>query len=123
MATITCADCGDERRGTPKNTLYCKRCRALRDLDHWRLLTRRCAQCREPFAPLGRTDMHCGTCNPGLQAYSGPCVLAPRDRPHEGRYASPILPVCSKCARDPRQRRNLIRALERGQAKRKAATQ
>ena len=120
MATIHCADCGDERRGTPKNTRYCKRCRALRDLDHWRRLTRRCS-CGATFAPLNRGDLYCAACDPGLRAYSGTCVLSPADAPHSGPFVNATLPVCAACARDPKQRKRLIRALEVGQAGRKKA--
>ena len=123
MATITCRDCGAERHRVPSNTRYCKRCRMLRDIDYWRRETRHClgTECEHAkFAPLDRADRHCSACNPGLRAHVGPCALAYKDAPHEGRYIHPALPVCADCARDPRQRQRLIRALETGQAARQA---
>lgn len=121
MATITCRDCGYQRHRVPANTLYCKRCRLLRDIDYWRKNTRVCAEagCRQVFAPLHRNDRWCSTHNPGLRAHSGTCGLAPRDAPHEGRYVHPSLPICADCARDPAKRRLLIKALENGQAARR----
>lgn len=120
MATITCRDCGNQRHRVPKNTRYCKRCRMLRDIDYWRRRVRTCS-CGNKFAPLDRLDRHCSTCDPGLRAHAGPCVLATRDNPHEGRYVHPALPVCASCARDPKQRQRMIAALELGQANRRKA--
>lgn len=119
VATILCTDCGTPRHRVPSNTRYCWLCRLLRDIDYWRRNTRTCG-CGAKFAPLNRADLHCSTCNPGLRAYSGPCVLATKDRPHEGRYPHPKLPVCVACTRDPKIRPRLIRALEVGQARRQS---
>lgn len=119
MATIICRDCGDERHRVPRNTLYCKRCRVLRNIDYWRKTTRRCADCDAPFAPLDRNDNWCSKCNPGLQAHRGPCALARGE--HEGLYVTGSVPICADCMRDPAQRRFLISALSKGQAKRRAA--
>ena len=124
MATITCRECGQQRSNTPSNTLYCRLCRILIDLDHWRVKTRCCASqgCSAVFAPLNRADRHCSACNPGLRQYSGPCGYKSASVPaHEGRRVEPALPVCADCVRDPKVRRTLIAALERGQQDRRRA--
>lgn len=125
MASISCADCGDSRHRVPSNTLYCKKCRLLRDLDYWRSRTRRCGGCGKTFAPLGREDKSCSSCDPGLRAYAGTCLMGSRDAAtrHEGRYPMLELPVCTGCARDPAKRAKLIDMLERGQTNRIAANQ
>lgn len=121
MATITCHDCGVERTRCPRNTRYCQLCRLLRELDYWQAhRTRRCS-CGEVYCPLHRGDTQCGRCDPGLQRYSGVCALSAKDAPHEGRYPEHYLPVCTTCARDPKQRARLIRALTKGQAARRQA--
>jgi hypothetical protein len=119
MATISCAECGDQRTGVPKNTLYCFRCRVLVNIEYWRRRTRRCS-CGEVFAPLDRGDRFCSKCDPGLRRHSGTCILSIKDAsPHEGRYADPRLPVCVKCLRSPTDRPKLIKALLTGQLRRR----
>jgi hypothetical protein len=128
MASISCAQCGEARKGVPKNTLYCFRCRVLLNIEFWRRRTRRCAgqHCGKHFAPLDRNDRYCSECDPGLSRYTGVCVLSTRTRSkdeiavtHEGRYADPRLPVCVGCLRDPKKRGQLIAALEAGRKKRR----
>lgn len=123
MATIHCRDCGEPRTKTPSNTLYCKKCRLLRDLDYWRVHTRVCSSegCEVEYAPLGRNDRHCSSCDPGLRAYNHPCSLGGKTNPHAGWRLYRDFPVCAACLRDPAARPRLIAALERGQRSRRAA--
>lgn len=94
----------------------------LRDIDYWRRRTRICScEAKTKFAPLSRSDHFCSACDPGLRAHTGPCALAFAHNPHEGRYVHPALPVCVACARNPELRGRLIKALEHGQAARRAA--
>ncbi len=115
MATISCTDCGAERKQCPTNTLYCKSCRLLRDLAHWASNRRTCRDCRASFAPIGRTDYRCSSCHPGTRGRTVACVLC-------RAYGAPLLhgiPVCAECIRSPLKRKKLIEALERGQALRR----
>jgi hypothetical protein len=115
MATISCTDCGAERKQCPKNTLYCKACRLLRDLDHWTSNRRQCRDCRAAFAPIGRTDYRCSSCHPGSRLRQITCVLCRTD-------GAPLLsgiPVCDQCLRAPAKRKKLFEALQRGQAQRR----
>lgn len=119
MASISCADCGEQRNGVPKNTRYCRACRLLRDIRFWATQTRQCRECRRAFAPLGRNDLHCSTCDPGLVHKQIECGLGKWDRapiePHSGAYLRGGVVVCATCLRAPDRRRWLIKALEAGQ--------
>lgn len=120
MATISCQDCGQPRTHCPRNTRYCKPCRLLRDLAYWHRNRRNCKECRKEFAPIGRTDYHCSSCDTGLLHLSGPCRLA-NPEPHDGPPTLTGIPVCAKCMRSPKMRSYLIKVLQKGQAQRRAA--
>ena len=122
MATIICQDCGDERKRCPKNTLYCKKCRVLREITYWRLKTRYCRGCKAKFAPLERPDFYCSKCDPGLDHLDRPCALVKVNAtPHNGPPTYPQIPVCAKCMRDPKKRPHLIIALTNGRNDRRKA--
>jgi hypothetical protein len=122
MATITCHDCGDQRRSVPSNTRYCKKCRVLRELVYWHRRTRHCRECEREYAPLSRTDYWCSKCDPGLEHKTGPCGLYP-NKPHEGAPTFAQIPICAGCFRDPRKRDWLIRVMQKGRNDRRTANQ
>jgi len=111
MATITCSDCGNERRDVPRNTRYCKRCRLLRDIAYWVTRFKACRGCGKAFAPLSRPDNRCTACNPGIHGQEVDCKLCKR---RDLRLIAGI-PVCAGCLRDPKRRQDLFDALLKGQ--------
>jgi hypothetical protein len=118
MATITCVDCGTQRCNTPSNTKYCKPCRLLRDIAYWEHNTRNCGNCHIPFSPMGGRDYFCSehAVADWHQHAIRLCALCNQEKP-------PIIAgvdLCHGCARNPKKRSLLVRALKNGKAQRAA---
>lgn len=116
--TITCAECGDTRTAAFKNTKYCVKCALLRDLTFVGDRTYKCDDCKAEFAPLARRDPYCGNCAFGCGKFEDCVGCAGTAELHR-----PGVPLCTRCLRDPKQRRKIIRALRGGQQERRIANQ
>ncbi len=114
---ITCQDCGAARRDVAyKTTRYCESCRLLRNLLFIGERTYQCTECKDNFAPIARGDRYCGECSLGSNRM-GECALCGAA---SSELLRPSIAVCTRCARDPKQRVRLVKALRKGQANRKA---
>lgn len=67
MATITCENCGAERKNTPSNTKRCRICVAHHSLTFMMKWNEshetKCVLCRKPFNPEKRSVELCATCD------------------------------------------------------------
>ncbi len=113
---ITCQDCSAVRANVQYvNTRYCESCRLLRNLLFVGATIAECGECGNDFAPVARGDRWCGTCS--FTGTPGTCVLC---KGEEAERLRPSIAVCKGCARDPKQRVRLVKALRKGQAARRA---
>lgn len=117
MATISCEDCGLNRRG-PSNTKYCHLCRLLRNVEYYTTKTLDCQECRANFMPVKRGDPWCGNCALGQTANRGSCTLCGEQDTY--RIMASVA-VCERCARDPAHRRQFIRGMRLKQATQREA--
>ncbi len=114
---ITCEDCGTTRSNVAyANTRYCESCRLLRNLLFVGERTYQCAECKADFAPIARGDRWCGGCALGSNQ-AGDCALC---KGEEAERLRPSIAVCKGCARAPKQRVRLVKALRKGQTNRRA---
>lgn len=105
MKTITCSDCGAERKTKYANVKYCLVCRTARNMKFLKETRATCVLCDEKFAPLKRGDEVCGKCDDITSAGDpvGNCGLC-------GDEEVPILyrdiAVCRPCSTDPGKRKD-----------------
>lgn len=112
--TGTCEDCKrsfSTRR--PQQARYCRFCRIHRDLQHYGVRQETCMVCDGKFCPIRAGDRLCGVCRvigEGRASVRGRCAAcgtSDTDLLHKDIRA------CGTCARDPKQRGALLKAVER----------
>lgn len=118
--TIKCVDCGQPYETRRPNTRYCAVCRLYRDLVYLGSRTKVCLDCEERFAPLAVKDLLCGKCDfiRSKNYADGECALCHGN-------TSPLLhsdvAVCLVCAREPKRRELLLRAVAKKRSARREA--
>lgn len=120
---ITCASCGTQAGAKRKDAEHCRSCRLLRVLTYaargqWKRAT--CRMCGERFIPMRRNDYtSCGSCQAAQKHHAPPTITCGICRqpghPTEG------VNVCLACVKHPQRRKEVVKALKHGQAKRRKA--
>lgn len=110
MKTITCSDCGRERKTRNKTTKYCLLCRYARNLKWLKETTVECALGDHRFAPLKRGDEVCGKCDMITSDFEPIADCSFCDR-KEVPIVCEDIRVCKHCATDPDQRKKFRNAV------------
>lgn len=108
MHTITCEECGHERKTRRSNTKYCRPCRILRNITYIGDTTGTCLVCENRFAPLQRGEQICGKCDSraGLPDPHGDCALCGAK---DVSLVDSQIAVCVGCGTDV-EKRQVFRA-------------
>lgn len=119
ITTIECVDCGDPYDAKRKDATRCPPCRLLSMLTYaakrfkgvWT-----CKACGGKFRPAGKAGRLCGTCD--VAAKTAELVDCRVCKTHAPAYER--VPVCLPCVKDPKAQVEVVKALKRGQASRRA---
>lgn len=113
---IECSDCGAPRLTRWKNTKYCFLCRLIRNLEFIGDKTTKCIVDDKVFAPIKRNDDLCGDCDviPMFEGLRGVCAFCKED---DKPLVAPEVAVCIGCAKNPKYRKNVRKALIQRRAK------
>jgi hypothetical protein len=119
--------CGVEFETSRIDTIYCKVCRHGIDLeyldrrkrkDRRYQLEHRCKDCGKVFMKLDtKDDLYCGDHDGAQRCYYGTCAYCEQE---VSNLLHPYIAVCRNCAKDPKNRDKLIKALSRKKRQRLA---
>lgn len=131
MATITCRDCGEIRKNCPKNTVLCRECRTLQQIqyaihqqlrkaDNSKDKTKKtsdfaykkvCGMCEKDFTPYRRDDFACPNCYADLNFQfelkeDCPCCRKTAEQRYNESGSWPVrlfddIPICNFCFGSP----------------------
>jgi hypothetical protein len=115
---IECSICGGEYIARRSDAKKCASCRLLGILTYTasRAGPRTCRACGDTYRPFRTGDRLCGVCDTRDRSTVITCLICKEDRPMFQRVA-----VCPPCAKGKDSQPVVIRALQKGQAARKAS--